>query len=297
MNKIYISIITFITISLTLWGQEQVIVPDSQPETSNGELVNKKGERILPEAGNFAIGMDADPVLDYIGNFLSQSDYGNTLDINSANIYGRYFLSSKTAIRLNVYIDNYINESTFYIQDDAAVFADPLSQSKVIDKRTQKSSDWMVTGGLEKFIGKGRIQGFYGFDIGYGKSRNKFNYSYGNEMTIANQAPTTVNNWGSGASVNQDQRNIRTDSGLSHDILAGPVAGVEYFFAPKICIGAEMHITLTISKATEGDYSFEEWINNGIVESDVESSPEEFDIDLYTSGLGSYGGIYLMFHF
>ena len=35
------------------------------------DLTSKKGETMLPEEGDYAIGFDADPFLDYVGNFLN----------------------------------------------------------------------------------------------------------------------------------------------------------------------------------------------------------------------------------
>ena len=60
---------------------------------SQAQLQSKKGEAYLPEAGDWSIGVDATPFLNYVGNFLSSA--GNsapTQDFLNANqtIIGKY---------------------------------------------------------------------------------------------------------------------------------------------------------------------------------------------------------------
>jgi hypothetical protein len=65
-------------------------------------LKSKSGKVILPQKGDYAIGIGANSIFDYIGNMLSSSG-NNQLRLNLLNnnmLYGKYFLTSQSAIRL-----------------------------------------------------------------------------------------------------------------------------------------------------------------------------------------------------
>ncbi|MEJ6680882.1 MAG: hypothetical protein QNL21_02200, partial [Flavobacteriales bacterium] len=56
--------------------------------------MSKKGESMLPEAGDYAIGFDAAPFLNYVGNFLNSGATSPTADFMTgydAAITGKYF--------------------------------------------------------------------------------------------------------------------------------------------------------------------------------------------------------------
>ncbi len=293
MKKILGIILINIFLSVAIFAQEE---ETANYGTSTG-LTNKKGLAILPAGGDYAIGADALPYLRYVGNLLSGYTGQNSLSVNSMNIYGRYYLSMNTALRITLYTDNGTDIVRFFVQDDAAVIADPLSQKKVIDKRKRTYNDWELQAGLQKFRGYGRLQGFYGFSVGYGHSRTQDEFQYGNEITEANQSPTTVTNWGNGNNSSQSVRLVMEDFGISHTISAGPVCGVEFYFAPKMCIGAEANIMYSVTMTSESDDVVEEWENGQITETTTENSPGNLFRNTSTSGLGAYGGLYVMFHF
>ncbi len=293
MKKILGIILINIFLSVAMFAQDET----TSGYTASSGLTNKKGLAILPAGGDYAIGADALPYLRYLGNLASGYTGANTLNINSMNIYVRRFLSMNTAVRLNLYLDNGVDIRRYFIQDDAAVLANPLSRDKVIDKRKQIYSDWQLYASLQKFRGYGRLQGFYGATVGYGQYRTQYEYQYGNQITVANQSPTTVTNFGNGAHSSQSVRMTMEDQGINRSIYIGPIAGVEFYFAPKICIGAELNILYSISMSTESDDVVEEWVNGQITETTTENSPGNLSRNSSSSGLGSYGGLYVMFHF
>ena len=75
------------------------------------KVTNKNGINLLPEKGEFAIGISATPFLDFLGNLVkinssmsfSSPAQWNFMDDNNT-IYGKYFLDDKTAIRGKVRI-------------------------------------------------------------------------------------------------------------------------------------------------------------------------------------------------
>ena len=102
---------------------------------------------ILPEAGDWAIGVDAAPFLTYFGQFLgdgNQAPHFNFMN-NDNVITGKYYVTDKMAYRAMVRIG--LTSST---NSDTA-------------KKTKISATNITIGaGIEKRKGKGRLQGFYG---------------------------------------------------------------------------------------------------------------------------------------
>ena len=86
-------------------------------------------KQYLPEAGDWSIGFNAKPVLNFVGNLFNNSNYNNigaisgeaTLNGNiGTSIMGKYMITDNFAFRANVgfYIAN--NNSAEYVIDDKA---------------------------------------------------------------------------------------------------------------------------------------------------------------------------------
>ena len=292
MRKIIILSLINIFLVYAAYAQEETASVSTT--TSSSSIVNKKGMAILPAAGDFAIGGDALPYLRYVGNIFN-GNTNNQLNLGSATVMGRYFLTSQSAVRISFNIDNGYYVNRYFVDDEAAQFEDPFSQDKVIDQRSTKYQSWMVMAGFQKFRGYGRLQGFYGAVVGYGQNRTIREYQYGNEMVEQNQSPLT-SNFGGGQS-NLQTRTLYDDGGLTREIQFGPVVGVEFYFAPKMCIGAEANILMYVNMNTESNYTYEEWVDGDRQEFEIEDEPDEWERNIFSSGLGAYGGLYVMFHF
>ncbi len=62
------------------------------------DLTSKKGETMLPEEGDYSLGFDADPFLDYVGNFLNQGSVASPNAFGmDRSIVGRCFQDAQTA--------------------------------------------------------------------------------------------------------------------------------------------------------------------------------------------------------
>ncbi|MES2681013.1 MAG: hypothetical protein V4635_14060, partial [Bacteroidota bacterium] len=61
------------------------------------DLTSKKGEPILPEKGDWAIGIDATPFLNYIGNFFGTPNSAPSFTwlTNNNTIVGKYFIDNQ----------------------------------------------------------------------------------------------------------------------------------------------------------------------------------------------------------
>lgn len=273
-------------------------------ETTTGgvqQITNKNGVPVLPEAGSYAIGFDALPFLRYAGNMFN----GNTNNFNpvagfanqggtglGGTLYGKYFLSETNAIRARFSI----NQST--IQDINRVILDgqsiPQNNIEVEDELIINSFDLNFGGGMEWRRGKGRLMGVYGAEALVGLSTSNESYTYGNAITAGNQAPTTSNY---GNNIFGDSRVISRTNPNSFRLTALAFAGVEYFFAPQISIGAEFTLGLRYTGTNRSEVVREEWDAN----SNTVINVSDVDANVLTNfgvATGVWGGsINLMFHF
>jgi hypothetical protein len=261
----------------------------AQEEAGTAVLTGKNGTPILPQAGDFAIGVEATPYLNYLGNMFNDTQ-NNSLDLGSTTLHGRYYLDNNTALRLSLTIDNSTDTENYYVQDDAAVFQNPLSNAQVVDAQTNKSSGFELVAGIQKFRGYGRLRGFYGAAVAYGRSNSVTEYAYGNPITAANQAPS--NYFGASSS-----RTLVSNHGSFNSLGLGVLAGVEYYFAPKICIGGELGLGYNYSWGGQSNYTTESWGGSSVVESTSLNSPGDTYSHLGTYRPITYGNLYLMFHF
>ena len=236
----------------------------------------KKPEKnYLPEAGDVTIGVNAVPFLNYLGNVFGKSDKNKInpekiggvpavpgLDNPTMSIFGKYFLTDQTALRLNVGIGiNSLTQSQ-YVTDDAAAVNDPLSQDVVEDTYKYRNSGMSVAVGYEWRRGSKRLQGFWGGQAILAYSNSKHFFGYGNAITEVNQIPSVaaIGDWdlpsmvpdeiqsvptlSSIADVGNNSRLLMQSDGRSWTYGLGGFVGVEYYIAPKISIGCEMSLNL-----------------------------------------------------
>lgn len=215
-----------------------------------------------PQQGDWAIGFNINPILNFVGNmfngtvgqvFDSKTFGGQPLVANPNPAYpvlsvmGKYMVSDNVAIRANVGLLLSADNKSYYIRDDKAVFLDPLSIEKVVDKAKQETFGGSVFIGAEYRVGKKRVQGVFGGGLNYAFSTYKAKYTYGNAITEANQVPTMSANMPALSAPMPSMPNARTlsqaQSGIHTFGLVGNI-GVECFVAPKISLGAEMNLAI-----------------------------------------------------
>jgi hypothetical protein len=150
--------------------------------------VSKKGEPFLPEAGDWAVGIDAVPFLDYFGNFFNQN--GNsapTAEFTNSNfaITGKYFKSADLAYRASARFGILADNQKAFVPE----FSTTPTNTTVEDKYSRNFNNLYVSLGLEKRKGNTRIQGFYGAEAGIGFGTEKHTFEYGNGITPQNTSP------------------------------------------------------------------------------------------------------------
>ena len=268
-------------------------------------LTSKNGHVILPEAGDYAIQMDATPILDFglnvvniMNNTGSTSQHPGFVSGFDQTLVGKYFLTDQKAIRAKVAINS--GSLTTNTYDD-----DPLNPSNVdpdnvlIMSSKQSSMGILLGGGLEWRRGHNRLQGFYGAEAFLGFGSNSTKNSYEIEYNQTNQD--------SAAAVIGTSRILSDKSGTSITFGVRGFAGVEYFILPKISIGAEFGWGFGVTSSPRGSVETENWgIEPGNTsatdpyqytetnEGNSSGSSSGFSVD---NGLGGSAAITATFHF
>jgi hypothetical protein len=262
-----------------------VLTANAQETT---QLVSKKGVPILPKAGDYSIGVDASPFINYFGNLMNGETFNNEgAGFKSAmgqTITGKYFTSDNTAIRAMFRFGMTSEKDKTYSSDDVSVDPDALVEDVMKDSETNIT----IGLGLEKRRGAGRVQGVYGAMLDFGIESSKTTYEYGNAITATNTTPTrSIGGLGFGTSYLEQKNASIFEVGLSGFV------GVEYFFAPKMSLGGEFMYGLMYESTGEGVEKIEYW-NGSAVETDEAKTAGGSFFGLDTN-IG--GSIYLSFYF
>ena len=165
------------------------------------DLKSKKGEPYLPEAGDWAIGFNADGIFKYVGNSLNGKTDNLAPSVgfqNAGTFVGKKFITDKTAYRVLV---------NFAVGSKSVT--DP-SGFKTVDSKF----DLQAGLGKEWRRGKTRLQGFYGADAML--------------MLSSNKKKETDTGY-----------EFVDKSGMTFGIGAQGFIGAEYFLFPKMSIGAQ----------------------------------------------------------
>jgi hypothetical protein len=221
------------------------------------ELVSKKGERMLPDSGDWAVAVDASPFLNYLGNVFSSSGNNSifkSFGDSNITVMGKYFLSDKKAVRIKLNIGvNSENQKFNSIKDGQT---DP--NVTVIDEWKSTETSITIGVGIEKRRGKTRLQGIYGGELSlFYLDGKKDKYKYGNSYSKNSITPATNNFNGNvkadGSRVNQLKQ------GATYGLGVRGFIGMEYFIFPKIAIGMEYGLALRVGKSGNGQSVSEIW--------------------------------------
>jgi hypothetical protein len=239
-------------------------------------MTSKNGTPILPEAGDWSIGFDAAPWLSYAGNLLSS---GGKNSVNSSyqqanTIVGKYMINENTAIRAKVRVGFSHTSSDAFVPSAT----DPIN--KVTDNVSNNALNVTLGAGIQKYRGKGRLKGYYGGEAAIMLGSNSSTYTYGNALT--------ANNFST--------RPSAANSGSTFGVGVRGFIGAEYFFAPKISIGAEYGWGLMFTHLGESTTTTQTFdgSTNSIKSSSINTGGNSsFNLDVDNAG----GAIYLSLYF
>lgn len=296
------------------------------------DLTSKKGEPILPEAGDWSIGVDATPFLNYMGNFFGKSSNNTapTFDFLNSNqtITGKYFSDAQMAYRASLRL-GFSNLSTKEnAADRSYVPKNPNSYPSAYPtlENVWKQSDMNISlaVGVEKRKGSTRLQGYYGAEVGVGFSTSKDKFEYGNALkpvpSVTTAPAVLVDSDDEIFGANNYVTNLPVDG-----ILPGGEArvtlrkngtfitfglrafiGAEYFILPKLSLGGEFGwgLGLRVGGKTKTTYESVGNKNGGgpnvVGETTIEAPSGaiiQVDTDNFNSMYGPSGSLRLNFHF
>jgi hypothetical protein len=264
----------------------------AQDETETYGKPSKGDSEYLSQAGDIGLGIDGTPFFDYFGNMFNGTT-NNSLNLGTNTLYFRYFLADDAAVRIMLGIRTIHNVSKYYVQDDAAVFVNPLSREQLVDRRTYFGNGYAISAGYQMFRSYKKLRGFFGADLGYTFTKDKYVYEYGNQMTEVNPAPTSYY-WG-----NVSERPLEYNYGANQNISLGIFTGAEYYFLPKVCIGAEFGLTSGISFTGQSFRTQERMVISQHVEEQIATNPPVSSWFVQTLFPYPYfgGTLYFMVHF
>ena len=227
-----------------------------------------------PTAGSWGIGINANPLLVYFGNFFGKTTtnpapvWNNLTQDNQ--IIGRYFLEDNLAIRgkfrfgflgageTNMVVNRSIDQS-------AVGFPNLLEDVE----NTWKHSDYDfgLAGGLEWRTDFNRLNLLYGVELGFGFSGESDKYTYGNDLAPTATIPVTV----TAADAMNSGDNI-SPAGATYGTVARALSykhdkqfliglrgffGIEYFILPKISIVGEFGWGVAYATAGQSKLKYE----------------------------------------
>lgn len=291
------------------------------------DLTSRKGENYLPEAGDWAIGIDAVPLLNYVGNFFGKAadntHAGNIWTPSNPNlvITGKYFVEDDLAYRGGLRLGFGSTKETVAVADrqvaPPATNPWPSNAAEVENSVRDGYTAVGLTFGLEKRKGNTRLQGFYGAELGFLINSNTTKYTYGNALTPGTAAiPVVVtgdDDFGANLGTSVDgqgnvvsTRALETKSGVGFSLGLRAFIGAEYFIVPKLSIGGELGWGLGLSLSGRASSSVETvGLVDGATDSSVQTIESEgsrsttFGVDnsIVNPLFGPVGRLNLTFHF
>jgi hypothetical protein len=275
--------------------------------SQNEQIQNKNGVDMMPEAGEWGVGMNALPVLNYIGNAFN----GNTGNFNMGGnkfvnywagntLFGKYMLSDDNAVRAQLRVGQFNTTYNNFVYSDRANNPDSLLN----DSYTTRSSFYNIGVGYEFRRGKNRLRGIYGGEVMYMFQRGmSTDYTYGNGFGTGNQAPTSTSWFGWGGVNNESalgERMVSQKGGNFNGAGLRGFIGVEYYVLPKICIGTEFGWGLMYGKTGEMTTTTEYWsptaaVPTGEVITRQVKTAASNNLTIDTDNFG--GSLYMMFYF
>ena len=269
-------------------------------------------KQYTPVSGDWAIGIDATPFLNYVGNLIGGVDANtapawNFLTTNQT-ITGKYFTADDMAYRGSLRIGFGAFTERAMIGDDAVTTAPvyPALPSNLEDSHKMGTTNFGLSGGIEWRKGKGRLVGFYGAELGFMMSSSKDTYTYGNAIVAANGMASTTDfganvtgltdasGAGNPARINEVKSGSTIGFGLRGFI------GAEYFVLPKMSLGGEFGWGLGMLNTGASTTTMESTDGAQVASQEVigtKTSSFGIDTDMNNSVFGPAGSLRLTFHF
>ena len=255
-------ILSGLCILLACYMQPAVAQTSDETEVSSEQVQHSKKrnfspEDFLPQEGDFAFSINANPFVNFVGNIFNNST-NNRIDNKQiggegyvmplVSLIGKYMITDHFGVRLNLgWIYQYQNFG-YYVQDDAALFLNPLSHQKVKDRYIYTNAGGSFNAAVEYRIGNRRIQGVVGGGLIYAFTVSRERFSYGNGITELNINPSVSPEMPQYHLSDLDgfmsQRCIsRFQGSPTHYVGLMGFVGFEWFLCPWFSLGAEVNVS------------------------------------------------------
>lgn len=245
------------------------------------DLTSKKGEPILPEAGDWGLAIDATPFLNYAGNMFGKTANNTAPTWNffttAQTISGRYFKDASTVYRGSLRIGtgstsqrNMVADLTPVTAGSQTVFPNAMPMKENVWKSS--SSTIGLAAGIEMRKGKTRLQGYYGGEAGLYLNMGKEKFTYGNALVASTTGSAQVNVSAADAfagsgnyvaagapiqGINGSARATEIKNGTTISFGLRGFIGAEYFVLPKMSIGGEFGWGLGLSTTGKSKTTWE----------------------------------------
>ncbi len=279
---------------------------------------SKETKRYFPKQGDYGLGIDASPVLDFVGNMFnastdnqSASRWQRAVDIG---IFGRYFITDNSAIRVQLQFPtgSDVREERNHLEDEAGREQPGINNALVEDCLVFRKTEYLFRAGYMRTRGKNRLLGYYGGDLAYGFDRMNTTFHYGNRMNTENPTPKTTKSrrykrggqeqfghylFDKSAPLTTDaERTLYEDNGIRHKLGIDAFAGVEFYFIQNACIGFQVGVECMMEFAGKGLRRTEQIAKGAYFVKEETVGERDTNISFKTQ-TPFFGNFYLMFHF
>ncbi len=265
-------------------------------------------KQYTPEAGDWAVGIDATPFLNYFGNFIGGNGTNSaptwTYLTTNQTITGKYFASEDMAYRGSLRLGFGSSTDRGMVgQSGAAAPTYPALGAMVEDTYKSSYNNIGLAGGIEMRKGSGRLIGFYGGELGIALGGSKEAYTYGNAIVAADGTIPATTDFGSNIGFDtygNDARVTESKGGSMFGIGVRGFIGAEYFVLPKMSIGGEFGWGLGFMSNGASSTSMESTDGTTVGSQTLEgtkSSMFGLDTDFNNTVFGPAGSLKLTFHF
>jgi hypothetical protein len=218
-------------------------------------LTSKKGEAYLPEAGDWSIGFDASALTSFVGNMANagNNNAGLTapmMDNVGQEIRFKMFKDEKTAYRLRARIGMSSSSTDVYDMYNPDALNTTADEEFTTNTKTSSGLNLVLGAGLEKRRGNTRIQGYYGGEVFFGL--------LGGTKTTTSTGSVLSDDYTGLGGVGTERQTEDVQAGKFTLGLQGFI-GVEWFFAPKVSLGAEYTWGLAMNSFSETSTTVEFW--------------------------------------
>jgi len=305
MKKILTTGLVLIMVGFFVNAQEIIETPAAQVKYKK----EKKEKFLLPEKGDLAIGVDVIPLFRSLGTIFwggkdpmgfQGTPYFSGMPYPNISLMAKYMILKNCGIKLNLGVNILSITKGYSVQDDVAVFANPLSEAIVTDYRKTEMYGLSIAVGSEYRLGKKRIVGIFGGDLLFGYYSGSIKYTYGNTMNENNPIPSISPLLDDGYFFTSTSPNTRVLSFKNDGAIAAGAqltTGLELFIVPKIALGGQVNLSYVFvynrqtHRKAEG---FNELSGKVEKRSDIQNS-EGWSHKFNTNNLG--GLLYFIFYF